>query len=138
MNYEVSQRFFFDAAHTLERDIERDFQGELTRAIRDLTDAPLGSVADADAIVRGTVREYHRRSGIRSPENVLLETGIYLEVEASLWRRGADKPERGPYRPSTWVGFVIDPTGENERLARLRAMKHVAEELVLDLFTPVH
>ena len=24
MSYEVSQRFFFDAAHTLERDIERE------------------------------------------------------------------------------------------------------------------
>lgn len=123
---------------TLERDLERDFQGELTRAIRDLTDASIASSGDADAVVRGTIREYHRRSGIRSPENVLLETGIYLEIEASLWRRGATKAERGPVNPSTWVGFVLEPTGENERLARIRAMKHVAEELVLDLFSPVH
>jgi hypothetical protein len=123
---------------TFERDLERDFQGELTRALRDLSDVPLERADAARTVVRGTIREFHRRSGIRSPENQLLETGIYFEVEASLHAHGATEALRGPVHASTWVGFVIEPTGENERQARERAMRHVAEEVVLDLLAPVH
>jgi hypothetical protein len=80
--------------------------------------------------VRGTVREFHRRAGIRSLDNQLLETGIFLEVEAGLYAPKGEQPARGPVKASTWIGFVIEPTGENERAARARAMRHVAEELV--------
>lgn len=123
---------------TLERDVERDFQPELARALQDLCDAPIDRIDRASTVIQGTVRQYHRRSGIRSPENKLLETGIYVEVEAALYVRGEPNPSRGPVRASTWVGFVIEPTGEHERQARERAFRHVAEELVLDLFAPVH
>lgn len=128
----------FFGNETPERDLERDLQDELARAVRSLSDAPIEGVERAATVIRGTIRQYHRRSGIRSPENQLLETGVYFEVEAGLYVRGSKTASRGPARASTWVGFVIEPTGENERRARERAMRHVAEELVLDLFTPVN
>jgi hypothetical protein len=127
----------FFGNETMERDLERSFHDELTRTLRTRSDAPLEPVARADAVVRGTIRQYHRRSGIRSPDNVQLETGIFLEVEAALHARGAEAPSRGPVRASIWVGFVIDSTGESERLARERAMRFVADELLLDLFAAV-
>ncbi len=123
---------------TLERDVERDFQAELTRSLQNLCDAPIDRIDRASTVLQGTIREYHRRSGIRSPENQLLETGLFVEVEAALYLRGQKEPSRGPVRASTWVGFVLEPTGEHERQARERALRHVAEELVLDLFAPVH
>lgn len=128
----------FFGNETLERDLERDFQTEFARSVQSLSDAPVESVDRAGTLVRGTIRQYHRRSGIRSPDNELLETGVYFEVEAALYVRGARTPSRGPVKASTWVGYVLEPTGENERKARERAMRHVAEELVLDLFAPVH
>ena len=127
----------FFGNETLERDLERDFQSELTRALRD-AGADLEKEPGALHVVRGTVREYHRRSGIRSTDNQLLETGVYFAVDAALYARDGKDPIRGPYQANTWVGFVIEPTGENERVARERAMRHVAEELVLDLLTPVN
>lgn len=127
----------FFGNETLERDLERDFHTELTRALRD-AGADLEREPRARHVVRGTVREFHRRAGIRSTENERLETGVYLAVEASLFEVGAKTPLRGPYQADTWVGFVIEPTGENERVARDRAMRYVAEELVLDLLTPVN
>lgn len=124
---------------TLERDVEREFDDEFTRAVRSYVDVPLERIKSAEYFVRGTVRQYHRRSGIRSTDNVLLETGIYLEVEANVYARNATAPLRPQAaRASTWVGFVIEPTGRNERVARERAMHHVAEELVLDLFAGVN
>lgn len=128
----------FFGNETMERDLERDFQDELARAIRTLSDAPVAGIDRAATVLKGTIRQYHRRSGIRSPDNVLLETGIYLEVEAALHARGSATPSRGPTRANTWVGFVLEPTGENEREARARAMRFVAEELVLDLFAPLN
>lgn len=127
----------FFGNETLERDLERDFHAEFTRALRD-AGAELEREPRALNVIRGTVREYHRRSGIRSTDNRLLETGVYFAVEAALYTGNAEKPVRGPYQANTWVGFVIEPTGENERMARERAMRHVAEELVLDLLTPVN
>ncbi|MBK7874416.1 MAG: hypothetical protein IPJ77_01450 [Planctomycetes bacterium] len=123
---------------TLERDVERDFQPELARALQNLCDAPIDRIDRASTVIQGTIRQYHRRSGIRSPQNELLETGLFLEVEAALYLRGQKEPSRGPVRANTWVGFVLEPTGEHERVARERALRHVAEELVLDLFAPVH
>lgn len=127
----------FFGNETLERDLERDFHTEFTRALRD-AGADLERAPRALHVVRGTVREFHRRAGIRNTENERLETGVYLAVEASLFESGSKTPLRGPYQANTWVGFVIEPSGENERVARERAMRHVAEELVLDLLTPVN
>lgn len=125
---------------TLERDLEREFHDFFSRAVRSYVDVPITGTESAQYVVRGTIREYHRRGGIRSPDNVLLETGIYLDVEAGVYARDPKdtEPKRSVRRASTWVGYVIEPTGRNERQARERAMQHVAEQLVLDLFAGVN
>lgn len=118
-----------------ERDLERPFDDEMSRALRNFSDAPIVDVSRADVVVRGKIRTYVRRAGIRSPENVLLETGVTIEVEASLLARGTDKILRGPFRATAAVGYLVGEP-ENELAARDRALRHIAEELVLDLFTP--
>jgi hypothetical protein len=122
---------------TYERDLERPFYDEVSRVLRDTSDAPLVDPRKADVVLRGTITEFRRRRGIRSAENRLLETGVYIEVQAELVDRLRDLPLRGPVRQGVWVGFQIGPA-ENEREARQRALHNVAEEVVLDLFAPVN
>jgi Lipopolysaccharide-assembly len=72
---------------TPEKDLERDLQQALSRAAIDLVDAPLVSPDRADLVLRGTVVRFQRRSGIRSSDNQLLESGIRIEIRGTLWRR---------------------------------------------------
>jgi hypothetical protein len=127
----------FFGNRTYERDLERPFYDELSRVLRDTSDAALVDPGRAQVVVRGTIRSFHRRSGVRSTDNERLETGIYFEVEAVLVDRARDVPIRGPVRHGAWVGYTLVPP-ENERDARERAMRNVAQELVLDLFAPVN
>ncbi len=121
---------------TLERDLERRFQDEISRAVRSLTDVPIQPPARAEFLVRGTVTDFRRRGGIRSPENRLLETGVYVEIEAALIDRASDRALGPPRRAGVWVGYVVgDPHGEDQALDR--AIRHVAEEIVLVLFSPL-
>ena len=87
-------------------------------------------------MIRGTVISYHRRSGIRSPDNELLETGIYLSAEARLVDRKSGLTLRGPSRGDAAVGYNLSESG-NEQEARVRALRRVAEELVLELLRPL-
>jgi len=128
----VGVEFFGNDA--LERDLERPLQDEMSRALRDMSDAQLVAPSRADAVLRGKILLYNRRSGIRSEDNVLLETGVRIDVEASLYRRGVAKPERTT-KVSSAVGYTLDDPG-NEIDARNRALRHIAEELILTLLTP--
>jgi hypothetical protein len=121
---------------TMERDVERPMQDQVTEALRSYTDAVLADPHRADVLIRGTVTQFHRRSGIRSPDNVLLETGLYVEVEATLVDRRSDLALGPPKRAGTWVGYILDDP-RNELEARARAYRSVAEKLVLDLFSPL-
>jgi len=120
-----------------ERDLERPLDDQVTLSLRDLSDAPIVEVEHAEVVVRGRIRTYARRSGIRSHENELLETGVTIEVEGSLLERGTEKVLRGPFKASCAVGYLLGNT-ENEFAARDRALRHIADELVLDLFSPPH
>jgi hypothetical protein len=131
----VGVEFFGNDSY--ERDLERPFDDQVTLSLRDLSDAPIVDVARADVLVRGKIRTYARRSGIRSHENVLLETGVTIEVEGSLVERGTEKVLRGPFKASCAVGYLLGDT-ENEFAARDRALRHIADEIVLDLFSPPH
>lgn len=126
----------FFGNETLERDVERPLYEQITRAVRDLTDAPIESPSRAEVVVRGTVKVYQRRGGVRNTENVLLETGVYVEIHSSLIERATGRPLGPPVRLGRWVGFVLDDPA-NEARARDRVLRHVADELVLDLFAPV-
>jgi hypothetical protein len=118
---------------TYERDIERPLDDEITRAIRDLSDAPIVAAKNADVIVRGTIRSYFHLGGIRSRENQLLETGVAIEVEAALIDRKSNKVLKGPFKAFSAIGYLTG-NPQNETVSRDRALHHIAEELVLDLF----
>ncbi len=130
----VGLEFFGNDSY--ERDLERPLDDELSRAIRNMSDAPLVDVGRAEVVVRGEIHHYLRRPGIRSRDNTLLETGVNIEVRASLVERATNKVLRGPVTASSAVGYLIGDA-ENELDARDRALRHIAEELVLDLFAPV-
>ena len=117
-----------------ERDLERRFDDEMSRALRDLSDAPLVEPQHAKVVIRGKIISYTRRSGIRSPENQLLETGVRIDVEASLYAQGSLEPLRTAKATSA-VGYTLD-NANNEDVAKNRALRHIAEELVLDLLAP--
>jgi hypothetical protein len=126
----------FFGNQTLERDVERPMQDALTKAIRSLTDVPIGEPATAEVVMRGTILEYHYRDGIRSSDNELLETGLYVQVEAGLYDNASDRPLGPQRRAQVWIGYVVDdPTAASN--AQDRAIRHVAEELVLELFAPL-
>ncbi|MBK7645182.1 MAG: hypothetical protein IPJ19_19405 [Planctomycetes bacterium] len=120
---------------TYERDLEPEVHDELTRVLRDQSDAHLVDPRDAQAVVRGTISAFHRRGGIRNRENQLLETGLYIEVQAKLFVGGNEAPVRSS-TAGAWVGYTLDNPLGNEREARQRAMRHIAEEIVLELFGP--
>ena len=128
----VGVEYFGNAS--LERDLERPLADEISRVLRDVTDAPLVDPRQADLVVRGTILEFRRRSGVRSTENELLETGIRVYVEAELHDARAGRSISGPIREEVWVGFTLDQQ-DNEREALDRALRNLAEELVLDLFS---
>ena len=127
----------FFGNETPERDVERPLYDELTRSLRDLTDVPIESPAEAEVVIRGTVRNYQRRGGVRSRDNVLLETGVLVEAEATLVERSSGRALGPPVRAGRWVGFVLDDPG-NEARAVERVLHHIADELVLGLFAPVN
>lgn len=129
---------------SFERDLEPELHEQMTRVLRDQSDAHLVDPRQAQAVIRGTLTTFHRRGGIRDHENRLLETGIYVEVQARLYVGGNETPVRSS-KASAWVGYTLAPSGvglglnppEHEREARSRVLQHLAEQLVLDLLGPV-
>jgi hypothetical protein len=126
----------FFGNETYERDVERSLQDQISRSIRDLTDVRIESPSKAEVVIRGTVRTYQRRDGVRSPDNKLLETGLYIEADATLFDRRSGRALGAGARAGSWVGFVLDDP-DNESTARERALRHIADQLVLDLFKSV-
>lgn len=135
---------FFDNSGPL-RDVEVELQNELAQSIQRSLDARLVDPRQADLIVRGRVVNYSRRSGIRSPQNQRLETGVRITVEASLLdptlRLDRDGNPLPPLvlrkaRTTTESGFRLAEV-DGERAARARAMRNLADRLTLDLFGPV-
>ena len=138
---------FFDNT-TPERDLEVELAAEMGRALVNLVDLPLVSAERADVVIRGQIDQFGRRSGIRSEENVLLETGVRISARAELVRRTSGE-RLAEASSAIWSDFAVrrsssvDPeasqSGEgriNELEARGRALRYVADELVLDLFSP--
>lgn len=126
----------FFGNQTLERDVERPMQDALTTAIRSLTDVPIREPATAEVVLRGVILEYHRRGGIRSSDNQLLETGLFVQVEGGLYDCASGRPLGPQRRAQVWIGYVVDDPNAATN-AQDRAIRNVAEELVLDLFSPL-
>lgn len=114
-------------------DLERELHMELTRSVRNISSAPLAHPERADLILRGRLVSYLRRSGIRSKENRLIESGLRIEVISELWN-GAGVRVVGPRVTRVNVGYTLDAPG-HERVARQRALKIIADRIVLDLLS---
>ena len=127
------------------RDLEVQLQSELSQAVARMVAVRIVDPEGAELLVRGRVVDYSRRSGIRSPQNVLQETGVRITVEASLVdpkRRldadGKPLPLRvlRQARTMSESGYrTEEPDGE--AAARARALRNLADRLTLDLFGAV-
>jgi Lipopolysaccharide-assembly len=117
-----------------ERDLEPELHDQMTKVLRDQSDARLVDPREARAVIRGTLTAFHRRGGIRDSQNKLLETGVYIEVTARLFVGGNETPVRSA-TSSVWIGYTLDDSG-NERAARDQALRHLAEGLILQLLGP--
>lgn len=148
-----------------ERDLEVEFQRLMVDAVDRMVHARIVPPEQADLILRGRIVSYERRNGIRSPENVLLETGVRITIEVQLVRRfdqsvvaEGPEPERSDLPHSRFDDRnSLPPTALNERVlrpmrasqefgylfdepfaeadARERGLYSLAERFVLDLFT---
>ena len=113
-------------------DLERPLQDFMTRAVRDYTGSRLVRPNRASSLVRGRILSYYRRNGIRTAQNILQESGVIIEAEASLIDTATGTP-LARTRSSTRVGFAFGIDGGEEG-ATLRALDNLAERLILDLF----
>ena len=114
-------------------DLERDLHRELSRSVSNLVQAPQLAPARADLVLRGKVVDYHRRGGLRSRSNRLLESAVIIRVEAALWDRHTGEIVAGPVPESAMIGYTLDAPG-TELEARQRALQLLARQIVLDLF----
>jgi len=116
------------------RNLEVELSDRVSRLVAERVRAPLKAPGRAELVVRGKILDYHRRGGTRSPDNELLETGVRINVEASLVERSTGRVVRTT-RFGQWAGYAIGPES-NELDARDRVLDSISERLVLDLFRP--
>lgn len=119
---------------TPEPDLELGLHRALTRATRNMLDARLMDPDQSQLVVRGRLIRFQRRAGLRSPENVWMEGGVWITAEAELVDPRRDVTLVGPLRAEANVGYTRT-SREAEPDARQRALNNLAERLVLDLFT---
>ena len=117
---------------TPEPDIEVELAREMVRSVTKHMDTRVRGVGEADALIRGTITDYRRRPGIRSDENRLAETGVRIAVRAMLVDATTGEILRRA-ETGIWSNFAIDDL-DNEVDARTRALRYLADQVVLDLF----
>lgn len=129
----VGVEVFRREGHVLERGLEPLFTDALSQAVTDWVEVPLDSPGGADLLVRGEILEYRRRSGVRTTENELIETAVFIRARAELIDRRAGRAVAPAAMAQIWSGYALDDPA-NEDAARDRALRTIAESLVLDLF----
>jgi len=128
----IGVEVFTRTPEVLERGLEARLAEELSAAVSDLVGIPLAHPSRADLVIRGEISNYSRRDGVHSIDNLLLETGILIQVQARLVDRVRGTTEKEVFE-ALWTGYALgDPSGE--RIARNRALRYLAETLVLELF----
>jgi hypothetical protein len=122
------------------RDVEMRLHPYLTDAVQRLVGAELVGPDRASVWIEGAVLEYVRRGGIRSPDNVQLETGVQIVVLARLVRRVENQPDSPPTQVLREVtvgderGYLLgDPLGESRAVASV--LRNIADRVVLDLMS---
>ncbi len=119
----------------LERGLEPRLTDALSAAVVDWVDLPLVAPDEADLVVRSELLEFRRRGGVRTTENELIETAVFVRASAVLYDRRSGNPLGEPVQAQQWSGYALDDV-TNEDEARDRALRHVAVSLVLELFQP--
>lgn len=118
-----------------ERDLDRDFHVPLSESVQRIVRAPLVQPDRAVYRIDGRILDFRRRNGIRDPDNKLLETGVRITVEARLERLGPQGELEVLRRIEVQDerGYALsDPGGETA--ARARALRNIADRVVIDLF----
>lgn len=118
---------------SLEPDLEVELHRALVRNARELLDGPVVAPGRARLLLRGEVLEYRRRSGIRSRENVQLETGLTVRARAFLVDARDERVVAAPVTVSTQIGYALDRRTVNEAEARRRVLGNLAQRIVLEL-----
>jgi hypothetical protein len=133
-------RIEFFENRSLLPNLEQPLEVALTSAVLERVPIASAGAGPADLILRGRILDFRRRAGVRSQENVQLESGDELTIEAELVDAATGRILRSSRR-SLAAGFAIDPlrsaaTTSDEPLARERLLRNLADGLVLDLFGP--
>ena len=116
----------------LERGLEPQLTAALSEAVVDWVELPLANPDEADLVVRSKVLEYRRRGGVRNRHNELIETAVFVRASAELFDRRQGNVVTAVAQE--WSGFALDDPA-NEDDARVRVLRHVADALVLELFS---
>lgn len=120
---------------SFEPDVERDLHEMLSTQVNELVHAPLESPAVSDVVLEGRITSWSRRDGIRDQRtNALLESAVVVRAEGWLTDRLTGDRIGSLAQASTRIGYVIgEPEGEYQ--AQERALRDIAQRLVLDLFS---
>lgn len=116
---------------TLLPNIEQPLHAATSDSARRFLDLELRSPRRADLVLRGSIKDFQRREGARTPDNLFVETRDVLLIEASLVDR-ARGVTLGSTTVETVVGSAIDVPGR-EPVQRERGLKVAADQIVLSL-----
>ena len=123
---------YFDN-QTPEPDLEAELALELSDFLVSHLEAPLVAPDRADLVVRGTLLRFRRRGGARSRSNELLEVGVRVDATAELVQRSTGAV-LARSASGVWSSFATK-SAFDEFEARQRALRHVAEALLLELLS---
>ncbi|MHC4894133.1 MAG: LPS assembly lipoprotein LptE [Planctomycetota bacterium] len=122
------------------RDLEVELARALSRAALQRLDLRLVAPDEADLVIDGRITDFGRLGGIRSPDNELLEVrdGIWVDLRLVDGETGLELASASRALAS---GFVVPPdsattNAPQERPARQRVARNLAEGLILELFDP--
>lgn len=124
---------------TPEPGLEADFSRHISGALVDFVALPYAAPDAADLVVRGELKNYRRRNGIRSDDNELLEGSVRIDVQAHLVVRQTGQVLASASQ-GLWADWALGTPeltapGSGEYQARERVLQNLADRLVLDLFT---
>lgn len=118
-----------------EPDIERSLHAMLSTQVNELVHAPIESPAVSDVVLDGRILTYSRRGGIRGQQNnELLESAVVIQAEGWLTDRLTGDRIGEVARARTRIGYVVQEQ-QGEYQAQERALRDIAQRLVLDLFS---
>jgi hypothetical protein len=114
--------------------LERDFYESLSRQTSRMLDADLVAPDRAELVIRGQIVDFRRLYGVLSPDNELLQTGVRMTISAWIEDRSLEVRLGETLAFDQSVRYVVR-TGEEQLGASHDAIEHIAQELLLDLFT---